>query len=53
MTTCSLYWIRAPHHSNFMEEGYIGVARNVNRRWKYGHLGGAGENGMNISVYTR
>ncbi len=37
MTACSLYWIRAPHHSNFMEEGYIGVARNVNRRWKYGH----------------
>jgi hypothetical protein len=21
-----------------MEEGYIGVARDVNRRWKYGHL---------------
>lgn len=38
MTACSLYWIRAPHHSNFLEEGYIGVARNVNRRWKYGHL---------------
>jgi len=38
MSACSLYWIRAPHHSNFMEEGYIGVARDVNRRWKYGHL---------------
>ena len=37
MTPCSLYWIRAPHQSNFMEEGYIGVARDVNRRWKYGH----------------
>lgn len=37
MTACSLYWIRAPHHSNFMEEGYIGVARDTNRRWKYGH----------------
>lgn len=37
MTPCSVYWIRAQHHSNFMEEGYVGVARDVNRRWKYGH----------------
>lgn len=38
MTSCSLYWIRASHHSNVMEEGYIGVTKNVNRRWKYGHF---------------
>jgi hypothetical protein len=39
MTQCSVYWIRAKHHSDFMTEGYIGVARNANRRWNYGHFG--------------
>jgi hypothetical protein len=38
MITCSVYWIRAPHHSDFMTEGYIGVARNAQKRWEYGHL---------------
>jgi len=38
MTSCSVYWIRAEHHSDFMTEGYIGVARDANRRWKYGHF---------------
>ncbi len=38
MTPCSVYWIRAKHHSDFMTEGYIGVARDTTRRWKYGHF---------------
>jgi hypothetical protein len=38
MITCSVYWIRAQHHSDFMTEGYIGVARDAKRRWKYGHF---------------
>jgi hypothetical protein len=38
MTVCSVYWIRAEHHSNFMTEGYIGVARDASKRWKYGHF---------------
>ena len=38
MTACSVYWIRAKHHSDLMTEGYIGVARNAVRRWNYGHF---------------
>jgi len=38
MITCSVYWIRAQNHSDFMTEGYIGVARDAKRRWKYGHF---------------
>jgi hypothetical protein len=38
MITSSVYWIRAKHHSDFRTEGYIGVARNASKRWKYGHL---------------
>ena len=38
MTPCSVYWIRAAHHSDFMTEGYVGVARNANKRWEYGHF---------------
>lgn len=38
MITSSVYWIRAQHHSDFTTEGYIGVARNATRRWKYGHF---------------
>jgi len=33
----SVYWIRAPHHSDMFSEGYIGVARKAEKRWKYGH----------------
>jgi hypothetical protein len=33
-----VYWIRAAHHSDFMTEGYVGVSRNSNKRWKYGHF---------------
>jgi hypothetical protein len=38
MTACSVYWIRAAHHSDFMTEGYIGVSRDASKRWKYGHF---------------
>lgn len=38
MISCSVYWIRAQHHSDLMTEGYIGVARDANKRWKYGHF---------------
>ena len=37
MSACTLYWIRASHHSDFMSEGYIGVSKNAKHRWKYGH----------------
>jgi len=37
MTTCSVYWIRAKHHSDMMTEGYVGVSKDANKRWKYGH----------------
>ena len=33
----SVYWIRAPHHSDMFSEGYVGVARKAEKRWKYGH----------------
>ena len=36
--TCSVYWIRAKSHSDFMSQGYIGVARDPKKRWKYGHF---------------
>lgn len=32
-----VYWIRAPHHSDMTSEGYIGVSKNSQNRWKYGH----------------
>jgi hypothetical protein len=38
MTTCSVYWIRAKDHSNMALEGYVGVSKNANKRWKYGHF---------------
>jgi len=38
MIASSVYWIRAPHHSDFRAEGYVGVARDAIKRWKYGHL---------------
>jgi len=37
MTTTSVYWIKAPHHSDMFSEGYIGVSKNAENRWKYGH----------------
>lgn len=35
--SAQVYWIRAEHHSDFMSEGYIGVSKNANKRWAYGH----------------
>ena len=32
-----VYWIRAPHHSDMTSEGYVGVSKNAQNRWKYGH----------------
>jgi hypothetical protein len=32
-----VYWIRAQHHSDILSEGYIGVSKNSNKRWMYGH----------------
>lgn len=39
-----VYWIRAPHHSDMMVEGYVGVSKNAGKRWAYGH-GWAHKNG--------
>lgn len=35
--TTEVYWIRAAHHSDVTSEGYVGVSKNANRRWSYGH----------------
>ena len=32
-----VYWIRAPHHSDITLEGYVGVSKNAQKRWLYGH----------------
>ena len=32
-----VYWIRAPHHSDMTLEGYVGVSKNAQKRWLYGH----------------
>ena len=32
-----VYWIRAPHHSDVTLEGYVGVSKNAQKRWLYGH----------------
>jgi len=37
MIASSVYWIRAPHHSDVMSEGYVGVSKNAQKRWLYGH----------------
>ena len=37
MNITSVYWIKAPHHSDMFSEGYIGVSKNAENRWKYGH----------------
>lgn len=38
LSKCSVYWIRAPHHSDMFSEGYIGVSVNAYKRWNYGHF---------------
>ena len=35
--TAEVYWSRAPHHSDMTSEGYVGVSKNSNKRWLYGH----------------
>ena len=37
MNTCSVYWIRAPHHTDMFSQGYIGVSKDTKTRWNYGH----------------
>jgi len=37
MITSSVYWIRAQHHFDMTTEGYIGVSKNAEKRWLYGH----------------
>jgi hypothetical protein len=32
-----VYWIRAPHHSDLTLDGYVGVSKNAQKRWSYGH----------------
>jgi hypothetical protein len=32
-----VYWIRSPLHSDMMLEGYVGVSKNAQKRWLYGH----------------
>ena len=32
-----VYWIRAPHHSDMTLDGYVGVSKNAQKRWSYGH----------------
>jgi hypothetical protein len=32
-----VYWIRAQHHSDITSEGYVGVSKNSQKRWLYGH----------------
>ena len=29
-----VYWIRLPEFNNILNEGYIGVSKNINRRLK-------------------
>lgn len=30
-----VYWIRAPHHSDPLSEGYVGVSKSPSRRWRH------------------
>lgn len=32
---CALYWIRLPEHSDMRSEGYIGISKDANARWKW------------------
>lgn len=36
--SAQVYWIRAQHHSDITSEGYVGVSKNANKRWMYGHF---------------
>jgi len=35
--TVEVYWIRSPHHSDVTLDGYVGVSKNAQKRWLYGH----------------
>jgi len=35
--TAQVYWIRATHHSDVTLDDYVGVSKNAQRRWLYGH----------------
>lgn len=30
----SVYWLSAPHHTDYHTEGYVGISKNVEHRWK-------------------
>lgn len=32
-----VYWIRAKHHSDITSDGYVGVSKDAQKRWMYGH----------------
>lgn len=32
---CALYWIRLPEHLDMFSEGYIGISKDANARWKW------------------
>lgn len=34
MSMYSVYWLSAPHHTDYNVEGYIGISKNVEHRWK-------------------
>jgi len=35
--SAQVYWIRAEHHSDMTLDGYIGVSKNAQKCWLYGH----------------
>lgn len=35
--SAQVYWIRASHHSDMTLDGYVGVSKNAQKRWAYGH----------------
>lgn len=35
--TAQVYWIRSTDHTDIFSEGYVGVSKNAEKRWKYGH----------------
>jgi hypothetical protein len=32
-----VYWIRAKYHSDMTSDGYVGVSKDAQKRWMYGH----------------
>jgi hypothetical protein len=34
MIQSNVYWIRLPDHDDILQQGYVGVANNVKKRWK-------------------